>query len=114
MSTAAPMNASATTPTVLKTPHKPPVHKASNPNGTDSTNLKNFFQNLLNKNAPTTSATSAAAAASAAMSSTTPTASPDVQSKLEKSPSGSFSILYLFEYFNYQSLINFYHLSQYE
>lgn len=107
MSTAAPMNASATTPTVLKTPHKPPVHKASNPNGTDSTNLKNFFQNLLNKNAPTTSATSAAAAASAAMSSTTPTASPEVPSKLEKSPSGIFSILYFFEYFDYQSLMFF-------
>ena len=40
----------ATVPTI-KTPHKATALK-SNPNQPDSTNLKNFFQNLLNKNAP--------------------------------------------------------------
>lgn len=42
-----------------KTPHKPAsqVLKGANPNAPDSTNLKNFFQNLLNKNAPSNTAT---------------------------------------------------------
>lgn len=43
-----------------KTPHKPPVLK-NNPNQPDSTNLKNFFQNLLNKNAPTPASTTSPA-----------------------------------------------------
>lgn len=48
--------------------------KGSNPNAPDSTNLKNFFQNLLNKNAPSTSSSSApSAAAAAAAASSTPT-----------------------------------------
>lgn len=33
------------------------VIKGSNPNAPDSTNLKNFFQNLLNKNAPSSNVT---------------------------------------------------------
>ncbi len=38
----------------LKAPHKSPQQqlKGANPNQPDSTNLKNFFQNLLNKSAP--------------------------------------------------------------
>lgn len=38
----------------FKTPQKPPLLKGPSTTGTDrdSTNLKNFFQNLLNKNAP--------------------------------------------------------------
>jgi len=36
---------------VLKTPHKPAPMKNM---PADSTNLKNFFQNLLSKNAPST------------------------------------------------------------
>lgn len=42
-----------------RTPHKPvsQVLKGANPNAPDSTNLKNFFQNLLNKNAPSNTAT---------------------------------------------------------
>ena len=52
-------NVSNSTPSgPIKTPHKPPVLK-NNPNQPDSTNLKNFFQNLLNKNAPTPANTSA-------------------------------------------------------
>ncbi|CAF0772619.1 unnamed protein product [Brachionus calyciflorus] len=41
-------------PQVFKTPQKPPLLKGPSTTGTDrdSTNLKNFFQNLLNKNAP--------------------------------------------------------------
>lgn len=45
-----------TTPATIKTPHKQPALKGPNPNAPDSTNLKNFFQNLLNKNAPTSAA----------------------------------------------------------
>ena len=54
MSTMTSMNTTTSTPPSLKTPHKPPIHKGPASTGTDSTNLKNFFQNLLNKNAPTT------------------------------------------------------------
>lgn len=57
------MNASNTTPQTLKTPHKPVVQvlKGANPNAPDSTNLKNFFQNLLNKNAPSNASLATAA-----------------------------------------------------
>ena len=48
----------AATGTTIKTPHKATALK-SNPNQPDSTNLKNFFQNLLNKNAPAAPANSA-------------------------------------------------------
>ena len=51
MNTMPSMNASSTTPPSIKTTHKPQA-KSNNPAGADSTNLKNFFQNLLNKNAP--------------------------------------------------------------
>jgi len=52
-------NGSNNTPSSIKTPVKPPpmVIKGSNPNAPDSTNLKNFFQNLLNKNAPSSNVT---------------------------------------------------------
>lgn len=64
---------------------KPPVPKPAN--GTDnSTNLKNFFQNLLNKNAP--SSTSASAVMTSPPQSAQPGATPDTP-KLEKSPSGN-------------------------
>lgn len=69
-------NSSSNTPTSIKTPVKPTptLLKGSNPNAPDSTNLKNFFQNLLNKNAPSTSSSSApSAAAAAAAASSTPT-----------------------------------------
>lgn len=45
-----------TTPPGIKAQHKPPMHKGASQTGTDSTNLKNFFQNLLNKNTPSTPA----------------------------------------------------------
>ena len=49
------MNATSSSAPTLKTPHKPaPKALGANPNAPDSTNLKNFFQNLLNKNAPLT------------------------------------------------------------
>ena len=52
------MNMTTTSPPVLKTPHKPTAIKPNNPNAPDSTNLKNFFQNLLNKNAPSSTTAS--------------------------------------------------------
>ena len=52
------MNMATTSPPVIKTPHKPTAIKPNNPNAPDSTNLKNFFQNLLNKNAPTSTSVS--------------------------------------------------------
>jgi dynein light intermediate chain 1 len=63
-----------------KTPHKTPVLK-NNPNQPDSTNLKNFFQNLLNKNAPSpaTNATLLSSSANSApeVKVENPTASPN-------------------------------------
>lgn len=83
------MNATTTTPTVLKTPHKPPVHKSSNPNGTDnSTNLKNFFQNLLNKNAPSSSTSQTSMSSPPQPQGGQSGATPETP-KLEKSPSGN-------------------------
>ena len=58
----------------IKTPHKPPVLK-NNPNQPDSTNLKNFFQNLLNKNAPTPANSSTPSAAASSSSESTQRAS---------------------------------------
>ena len=54
------INTGSATPQTMKTPLKPPAQalKGSNPTAPDSTNLKNFFQNLLNKNAPTNPASS--------------------------------------------------------
>lgn len=57
------MTSTTSTPAVLKTPHKPAAHKSANANGTDSTNLKNFFQNLLNKNAPSSASMTAGSTA---------------------------------------------------
>lgn len=49
-------------PQVFKTPQKSPLLKGPSTTGSDrdSTNLKNFFQNLLNKNAPSNSSLSSA------------------------------------------------------
>ena len=49
------MNASVNTSVQAKTPQSKPPKIGTNPNAPDSTNLKNFFQNLLNKNAPLSS-----------------------------------------------------------
>jgi hypothetical protein len=46
----------STTPPNIKSPHKPAVKV----NAPDSNNLKNFFQNLLNKNAPSNASNSTA------------------------------------------------------
>lgn len=50
MSTPQPINVPSATPQTTK-----PTKPIKSSNGTDSTNLKNFFQNLLNKNAPSSS-----------------------------------------------------------
>jgi hypothetical protein len=57
----------ATPGAAIKTPHKVTALK-SNPNQPDSTNLKNFFQNLLNKNAPATPANSTSTASTSSLS----------------------------------------------
>jgi len=63
-------NISNTTPgAAIKTPHKVTALK-SNPNQPDSTNLKNFFQNLLNKNAPAAPANSTSTASTSSLSDT--------------------------------------------
>ena len=67
----------------FKTPQKPPL-KGSSTTGTDrdSTNLKNFFQNLLNKNAP-----SNASAVSSAPTLPTSTSSSNI-SGIDQTPTG--------------------------
>ncbi len=68
MSTTQQINMTNTTPPTIKSPLKP----SAKSNAPDSNNLKNFFQNLLNKNnAPTNATTSTTSASTTATSSST-------------------------------------------
>lgn len=94
------------TPSVYKTPQKPPLHKGASTTGTDrdSTNLKNFFQNLLNKNAPSTS--SAAVVASAPIIASTPSTTSSSNANIDQTPTGKLKKLSLKKIIN-EAKLNF-------
>ena len=85
------LNSGSATPQTMKTPLKPPAQalKGNNPTAPDSTNLKNFFQNLLNKNAPTNTSSSSLTS----LIQSTPTS-------VSSEQNGTFKCLFKIKFFN--------------